>query len=405
MGSAGDRTSSAAVWLVSDAGLESIAEATGELDAGRTELAVAEYLRRRLDPARSAAVAEAAVARRRARDRWPQAEQLVFQRETLEQASDPAVARWRAARFAGRDVWDLCAGAGADAAALATAGATVTAVELDPARAVLLRHNLEVLGVDVDVRCTDALGVRLPPDTVFHVDPSRRDGERRLRRLTDLRPPVDELLTSHGAAPGFALTLAPGLDAVDPVLNAGAPATRAREVEFVQVDGQLTEAVVWGGELARSGIETTATLLPAAHELRRPAHSAPARLAVGEPGTFLVQVAPAAVRARVHDGLGAAIGARRIAEHRALLTTDDAPPASPWYVVRSILAVLPARAPAIRRWLAAADPSPVEVVFHGVDGDPAAWWRALGRPRRGPTGWRVELVRRDRDSIALITRS
>ncbi|MFP4311794.1 MAG: hypothetical protein ACLFS9_07420, partial [Nitriliruptoraceae bacterium] len=131
-------------------------------------------------------------------------------------------------------------------------------------------------------------------------------------------------------------------------------------------------------------------------------------LPVGEVGAWLVELAPAAVRARRHDELGRAIGARRIARARALLTTDAPPPASPWYHAREVLAVLPARPKAVRRWLdtpLAHDhlDGGVEVVLHGIEADVDELLRAFGRPRTGPHGLRIELVRLDRGSVAVVT--
>jgi hypothetical protein len=82
----------------------------------------------------------------------------------------------------------------------------------------------------------------------------------------------------------------------------------------------------------------------------------------------------------------------------------DLPPASPWYRVRPVIEVLPARPAPIRRWLSGSDHGPMELVLHGVSADPTAWWRQLGRPPRGPGGIRIELVRRDEDAIAIVTR-
>jgi hypothetical protein len=396
-------------WLVGTDGLDAVARCEAELAAdGDVLAAVAARRREGLDRSRAAAVVDAALARARARGRWPDADRLLFTREALEQASDPAVSAWRARRFTDATaVEDRAAGCGADTLALAATGARVTALDLDAGRLTLLRHNARVRGYDVTTVVADALTHPAPAAGPVHADPARRVAGRRVRRLAEHRPSVPALLTHLGpvvAGPGVAVVLGPGLDLEDPDLPAPA------ELEFVQVGRQLVEAVAWTGALAATDVEATATLL--AHPgtdtpapLTRSRGSRAPRLPVGDVGDLLVEVAPAAVRARLHDELGAEIGARRVADRRALLTSDGPVPPSPWWQVRPVEAVLPARPRTIRRWLRTAEPLPVELVLHGIAGDPTSLRRELGDPPGGPDGRRVELVRRDHDAIAVVTRA
>ena len=433
-------------WLTSVAGLAAVTAVTRRLDEGATTLAVAEQLRGAVaDPARRAAVVDAALARRRARARWPDAESLLFTGEALEQASDPAVSAHRAARLvvaltadggrggggAGRLV-DLGCGVGGDTLALARAappGVEVHAVDRDPGRLALLAHNAEVAGVEVTIRCADLRELTLSPHDVLHADPGRREGGRRLRHLSEYQPPVDALLAAHGHAAAGAVALAPGVDIDDAALPEDV------EVEYVQLGDALVEATLWWGAAAADGPavrRTRASLLPA------PTGPGPSTspiltshlgvpserewLPVAEVGALLIDPAAAVVRARLHDDLGRSIGAWRTARHRAVLSADRTPPTSPWLRARRVLAVLPGRPRAVRAWLrsaeaaaawrelagqhdaAAATTTPtVEVVLHGVDADPVAVWRELGRPPRGPRGIRVELLRRDTDTITVVT--
>jgi hypothetical protein len=57
----------------------------------------------------------------------------------------------------------------------------------------------------------------------------------------------------------------------------------------------------------------------------------------------------------------------------------------------------------VRRWLRDRDVPPLELAVHGLEVDVAAWWRELGRPPRGPTGWRLALVRLDDGAVAIVT--
>ncbi len=392
-----DIDAATATWLTSPAGLDEVATTTARLDAGTPALHVAQWLRERgHDQRRTSAVLGAATARRRARDRWPDADQLLFTREALEQASDPQVARWRARRLAveGRPVMDVCAGIGGDALALAELGARVMAVDHVPGRLVLLEHNARVRGLEVATHVADALATSAPPGWWVHADPGRRRGERRVRALREHLPPVPDLVARFGAAPGVGIVLSPAVDLDDPDLPDG-------ELEFVQLAGSLVEAVVWLGEARQGGVRTSCTLLP--DELHLERRGAPTPLPVAGIGEHLVEVAPAAVRARLHDELGERIGAHRVSSNRALLTLDDPPPASPWYETRRVEAVLPAHGKAVRRWLRSAPPLPLEIVMHGVDGSPERWWRDIGRPPRGPVGRRLELIRTGDGALAVVT--
>ncbi|MFA9428671.1 hypothetical protein [Egicoccus sp. AB-alg2] len=385
-------------WLVTD-GTPHVDDVTAALDAGEAELAVVTRLRRTgLSPAASSAVVAAAVARRRARARWPQADRLLFTREGLEQASDPTVSDWRTRRLGSGAVWDLCAGLGGDAFAAAAHGAEVTAVDLDEARLVLLGHNARQLGLEVGTCCADALHVAVPDDAVFHADPGRRRDGRRVRRLAEHLPPVGALLAAQSHARGGGVVLSPAVDLADPDLPGDA------ELEFVQVEGELRESIVWTAALRTPGVGARATLLPSGVTRTRPADAPRTRLPVGAPGAVLLRVAPAAVRARLHDTIGAEVGARRLADARALLTLDEPPSPSPWYRASQIHAVLPVRPKAVRAWLRSVDVDEVEIATHGMEIDVAAWWRALGRPPRGPRGWRLEVVRTDAGGRVLVTR-
>ncbi len=386
-------------------GLDIIAEVTAALDAGQDVLQVGTRLRRTLTPARAAFATAAATTRRRARATGVEgADRLVLTREALEQASHPAAAAWRAGRAAGAErrdasarVQDRCAGTGGDAVALAR-HQPVLAIERDPGRAVLAAHRAAVLDVPVEVVVGDALAET--PDcsgTVVHADPDRRDERgRRARSLAHHGPSVAALLAATAAADGRLLTVAPGVAWDDPDLPADA------EVVFLEHDGQLLEAVVCTGTARTPGARATAVLLDAGVVRSRTTGDRD-RLPVGSVGTHLLRPVAAAVRARLHDELGADGGAHRVADRRALLTTDEGPAPSPWFSAEAVVAVTAARPAAVVRALP--EDRRVEVVLHGLDIDVRRFVRDLGAPATGPDDVRIHLVRRDDDAIAIITTS
>ena len=381
---------------MSDDGLATVDEVTTQLDDGASPLRIASQLRADgRAPELSTAALGAGVARRRARERWTDADRLLFTREALEQASDPEVSRWRARRFQGvRSVMDLCAGIGGDTLALGDRVPSVTSVDLDVGRLHLLRHNATVRDLDIATMTVDALAATPPADTWIHADPSRREGGRRLRALREHRPSVPALIDRHRHAPGQGIVLSPAVDLHDPDLPDG-------ELEFVALDGALTEAVAWIGAAAVPGVHASATLLPSGEHRER--SGVVPDLPVGPFGHHLIEVNPAAVRARLHTVLGEEIGAWRLAERRALLTADTLPDRSAWYRTRSVEAVLSVRAKEIRRWLRRHDDHPLELASHGWSGDLDALWRAIGRPPRGPQGRRLDVVRLDDGAVAVLS--
>lgn len=178
-------------WLVSADAEPALAEASGQPDPG--SLAAATALRRHW-PADQAAAALGQVAlRRRAVAKFGErAAGLFLTPDGLEQATRADVARWRAARFtrAGvREVVDLGCGIGADALAFADAGIAVTAVEADPATAVLAGANL---GEHARVLCGDAVALAsgvLGGGAALFADPARRTAAGRTWRVGDFSPP------------------------------------------------------------------------------------------------------------------------------------------------------------------------------------------------------------------------
>jgi len=385
-------------WLVGDDGLATVARLVDRLDASTPEDQVLLALRATgLAVDRAALALEAAQARRRARGGWPDAERLIFTRRSLEQATRPALSEWKARRYAGRPAVDLCAGAGGDAIALARTSAEVVAVEADPGRAVLLGHNHGAVAPGAEARTGDALDLEVPGAVAIHVDPDRRANGRRLRDPSSYRPGLRALDARFRATNALGVTIGPGVDLDH-------PSVADAELEFLQVGRELVEAVRWTGDLRDPRIRASATLLPEGVRVSAEGPSGPP-LTVRAVGGLLLDPAPALVRARLHDREGERLGdgVGRVAVRSALLTADDAA-ASPWFVRRQVLAVLPARARAVRAWLAAEDPGPIEIALAGLAADPEAWWRELGRPPRGPGGVRLDLVRLDRGGCAVLSR-
>ena len=213
-------------------------------------------LRRRWPEAVVSAAIEAARARKRAAGKLhPQLiERLVADEQGVMVASSTLAGTHKAARFsrAGHRVaFDLCCGIGADAFELVRAGLEVTAVDLDPSRALMARHN---------VRCDVAISNCDSEDWsahvqghLVHLDPSRRDGGRRLHRYEDYRPGPEAIARLIHAAGGACVKLGPGVRFSD------LPSSADAYVELLSEHGRLTQALLWTGSLARIA------LIPSGH--------------------------------------------------------------------------------------------------------------------------------------------
>src|SRR5439155_11227306 len=110
----------------------------------RSRLADLSVLRRELPADLAGAALEQAGLRRRAAAKFSRAAAMLFTPAGLQQASAEPVAAHRAGRFAGRRAADLTCGIGGDALALAARATRLLALDRDPARLRLARHNLAV---------------------------------------------------------------------------------------------------------------------------------------------------------------------------------------------------------------------------------------------------------------------
>jgi SAM-dependent methyltransferase len=285
-----------------------------------TALRVGTELRRRYPAGLVAAAVAQHELRLQARATFSRAMQMYFTRPGLEQASAEVVARHRAARYAafGR-VADLCCGIGGDLLALAQAipapggpaqGRHVLAVDRDPLHLRMAEANAGVYGaaravtaVASDVRDAGLAGM----DAVF-IDPARRAGQRRMA-TGESEPPLRWCLDLAGQVAAVGIKAAPGL-ARDAVPDGW-------ELEFVAVGRELKEATAWSPALATA--VRRASVLPEGHTLTsRPGPPVP----VAAPGAFLLDPSPAVTRAGLVEELARMLGAWKIDEQIAFLSSD-----------------------------------------------------------------------------------
>ena len=145
---------------------------------------------------------------------WTQ--HLLLTRRAAEQAASYATAHWKSMHLGvGRtQVIDICAGLGIDALAHAQAGRNVQAIELDPTRAQLLRHNSALLDIPLTVIEGDGLAHldNISEHTLVCADPDRRASGGRSLRASDWEPNPLEIAHNIPDQAGCLLKLPPGCD-------------------------------------------------------------------------------------------------------------------------------------------------------------------------------------------------
>lgn len=295
-------------WLASPPGLDACLRADALLAAGAAPHAALSGLRRSLAPTEGAAAWENALARRKAAGRFPRPERMLFVREGLEQATSLPVALYRAGRFARyRSTLDWGAGLGADSLALAEHG-RVLAIEVDPGRAILHRHNTGMARV-LTARGDGRLVHPGIAEAAF-ADPDRRMAGRRVLGPNDGSPTLDEVLERAPASLGVKLA---------PVADASAWEVPGRSLEWISLGGELKEQVLWRGELARG--HRTATVLPLGASLEGTGRET---ASPGEPDGFLLDPDPAVTCAGLAARLALETGAAILSEGGGFLVATRA---------------------------------------------------------------------------------
>ena len=286
-------------------------------------MALGERLRREGHPPAlvAAALTQTRLRARAATKFGPFATTMLFTPEGLEQATRLGVAARHAQRFQAAGVArvaDLGCGIGADSMALATFDREVVAVEKDDVTAAVATMNLRHWP-EATVRCEDATSTDLTGIGGAFVDPARRNASG--KRLLDPRtgsPPLSFVLDLARRLPAVGLKTAPGIP--HHLVPDGA------EAQWVSVAGEVVEAALWFGLLARDGVRRAALVLPADDDtVTTPVEITDAGLVdptVGPVGSFLYEPDGAVIRAGLVGQVAAAVGGRLLDRTIAYVTSD-----------------------------------------------------------------------------------
>jgi SAM-dependent methyltransferase len=286
----------------------------------QTHLQIATWLRQKLPKTQAQAVLETVVLRQHAAAKFSRADEMYFVRAALEQASAEMVAQHRARRFADlgcQQIADLGCGIGGDAIALA-AQAEVTGVEWDPVRLAMAQENVRVYGHAARFHPLQADLHSLTPlrqmDALFF-DPARRDEHgRRFFSLAEYQPPLSLIDQWRAVVPETAVKISPGVDYAELPDEA--------EVEFISLNGEMKEGVLWYGRF-HSGVQRRATLLPDGHTLTT-ADLPTELIECMPPKAYLYEPDSAVIRAHLVQALADKLSASQIDESIAYLTADTA---------------------------------------------------------------------------------
>ena len=278
-------------------------------------LQIASTLRQQVGVKNAGAALETALLRQRATTKFSRAADMYFTRTALEQASAEIVSTYRADRIASagfQHVADLGCGIGGDSIALA-ARARVIGVDWDPVRVAMAQENVHAYdrGDRFSPLQADLLTLSPLPVEALFADPGRRDERgRRIYSLNQYRPPVNFLDPWREIVPHQAIKIGPGVDYAQIPVEA--------EIEFISVQGEVREGVLWFGDL-RLGSGRRATLLPGRHTLTDGLEE---DRTVSEPKAFLFEPDGAVIRAHLVTHLAFKLAANKIDPHIAYLTAE-----------------------------------------------------------------------------------
>lgn len=296
-------------------------------------------LRRECAATDASAALELAILRQKAVSKFgADAGRMFFTRDALEQASDPAARAYRANRIqmnrqgakdAKLRVIDACCSIGADALAMAAVGLEVVGLDLDPLRIAMAQLNAAAVGVNVTFAEAD-VRLSIPRAEAVFFDPARRTTNgKRLHHIEDYQPPLSLIHEWEHAL--VAVKLSPGVD-LDQL------ADYPGEIEFISVEGDLKEAILWRGE-GLQGLRATRIDAKGIHHFYNPTREALSPAEISMPRSWLLEPDPTILRAGLVGGLAADLNGWQLDATIAYITTEKRPTSS-WV-----------RAWRIREWL------------------------------------------------------
>jgi len=261
------------------------------------------------------AALEVAILRREAESKFPRAEKMFFSREALEQATSWEIAAYRAERYTSHDrIFDLGCSIGADSLALGKIAPTI-GVDLDPLRLAMARQNALNLRVSAEFFQADLhqlpFSLSTAGNAAIFCDPARRQDHQRVFNVEGYSPPLSLIKTWLPHIPAIGIKVSPGVK-LDQLADYDC------EIEFISLNGELKEAVLWFGPLKSA--ERRATLLPGGHTLTADLQP---QLPLSEPKAYIYEPDPAILRAGLVAAIGTQLNAAQLDPEIAYLTANE----------------------------------------------------------------------------------
>ena len=313
---------------------------------------------RKICPAElSRAVIELKELRKRAREKFSRADEMIFDRQGYEQASGEDVAEYKAKRFRkliGRKVIaDLCCGIGGDTIVLAADG-QVVACDISIERIRMTEINLKVYHCldNCKLLCGDVTKLDFENAVAFHIDPDRRSTKKRIVSIEQMQPGVDFIDRLIKQIPDGAIKLSPACD-YEHLPWAG-------EIELISSRNQCRQIVLWTGRLASVG--KRATSITSGQSID---DAMPARYNVSGISNYLYDPDPACSRLKLLGQLAGIGGLDFLAPGQIVLTCDE-PKDVPLAKVYKVIETMPYREDKLIKYFKS-NPARVTVKPRGVD--------------------------------------
>ena len=335
------------------------------------------------------------------------ASNMLFTDHGLQQSTRLPVAARHAQRFraAGvQHVADLGCGLGADSLAFASAGMQVTAVEADETTAAAATMNLVAFPESHVVHDTAEgfaaqhqllASTAVPEGWGLRLDPARRHASEsqkpsRIWDPEEFSPPLS-----------FAVDLAATGIPVGVKLGPGIPhdlVPQNCEAQWVSIDGELVEVVLWFNALATPGVRRSATALRSSTDDPLSADAAQLTSAAdfgqgpdpepaGRRGLrgVLCEPDPAVIRAGLVADLAGELQGWMLDEHIAYFCTAESPQGPLGGLARGyrVLETMDFSPKTLKRWCADHQVTSVEIKKRGVDITPETLRKQI-LPKRAP---------------------
>ena len=337
-------------------------------------------LRKVLSAERARLISEQIDLRKRAAVKFRElAAMMFFTPVQLQQSTDLGIARYKAQRFHSESLADYCCGIGGDLMAFAERG-TAVGWERDPRVAMLAKANLQAIrGVkDSTIKVADVEQVDFPRGA-WHVDPDRRQGERRSVQVEFHSPTRAALDRWIKAWPSGAVKLAPA--ATPPV-----EWQEQSEQEWISRGRECKQLVLWFGSLSeQSGMRrATRVQFGTQEQLGVATFAGKAKLAnsaAEHPARFVFDPDPAVIAADLTGALANQLSLSTLGPGAVYLTGEnlcgDTSPETKLLTPFEVLEVLPLKLKSIREHLKLQKVGRVEIKVRGVEVRPEALRKSL----------------------------